>query len=315
MRLSDADRELFYRLLWSFLFYAGEQLEFLPRIANPEALSQLDEETWRRLRDSMYEHPDLFDSFVVSNPFHFAKDELDIVQSWKGFLRGKFFVWRYLRRYTVFLTGEGEALAYGVVAPNKPFELMLGPHLPVAIEAVLLPFKDQIVNDGLFASYPVRFGPGIRRMLSETYRGAKASHGIITSLGPRKADTKPTSPSFQDEGLRFRYWRGFTKRLPYRLDTLKSVTDADIPSGKLAALVRSLRKEQLFDLPPKMGIKEGLDPIEVDVLELESGRRKKRIEVLNRGASLFYIKDPEDIRRFHRFISALDDALPENKRR
>jgi len=312
LRLPDADRELFYRLLWRLLFYAGEQLEFLPHLASPEALSQLDEETWRRLRDRLYEHPDLFDSFASANPFRFTKDELDIVRSWRGFLRGKFFVWRYLRKYTVFLTGEGEALAYGVVAPNKPFELMLGPHLPVAIEAVLLPFKDKIVYDGLFASYPVRFGPGIKKMLNETYRDAKARHGIITSLGLRRTDTKPgpTGSPSENEALKFRYWRGLAKRLSYRLEELKLVTDSDVPPNELTALIKKLRRERLFDLPAKMGLREGFDPIEVDVLELESGGNKKRIEVFNRAASLFYMKDPEDIRRFHRFACAIVDLLP-----
>ncbi len=315
MRLSDTDRELFYRLLWSLLFYASEQLEFLPRIGAVEALSQLDEETWRRLRDRLHEHPELIDSFVSTNPFHLEKDELDIVQSWKGFLRGKFFVWRYLRKHTVFITGEGEALAYGVLAPNKPFELMLGPQLPVAIEAVLLPFKGMIVYDGLFASYPVRFGPGIRRMLNETYREAKARHGIITSLEPRNKPEKPgSSGSAESEMLRFRYWRGLVKRLPYRLDELKMVTDRDVPQNRLAALASMLRKESLFDLPARMGLKEGFDPIQVNVLEFELDDRKKRIEVFNRAASLFYMKDPEDIRRFHRFVCAVDDSLPEDKR-
>ncbi|MBM3313058.1 hypothetical protein FJY70_00535 [candidate division WOR-3 bacterium] len=191
MRLSDPDRKLFYRLLWHLLFYAGEQLEFLPRLPGPEALPQLDAQNWQRLRDELYKHPGLFDSFVRSNPFDFPDEDLAIIRSWKGFVRGEFYVWRYLRSYTVFIGADESTRVYGVHALNKPFEVMLGPVLPVAIQSVLLPFKDMIVYDGLFAGYAIRFGPGIRRMLNEVYREAKAQGGIITSLSPHRPDPDP----------------------------------------------------------------------------------------------------------------------------
>jgi hypothetical protein len=317
VRLNDADRDLFYRLLWHLLFYASQQLEFLPRVASPEALSQLDEETWRRLRDSLYEHSALFDSFVATNPFHFTDEELAIVATWKGFLRGEFYVWRYLRKYTVFISGKEPERAYGVVAPNRPFEMMLGPHLPVAIEAVLLPFKDKIVYDGLFASYPVSFGPGIRRMLREVYARAKARDGIITSFAQLSALTRaePGDAARDEKSTEFalRYWHGFTQRLPYRLESLKLVTDADIRTNRLESVVASATKERVLLLPEHMGMKVGFSPIQVEVLELTMDGRTARIEVLNRGGSLFLIRNPSDIRRFHRFIHTLETALPASR--
>jgi hypothetical protein len=39
-----------------------------------------------------------------------------------------------------------------------------------------------IVYDGLMSSYRISFGPGIRRSLNESFKQAKARHGIVTSL-------------------------------------------------------------------------------------------------------------------------------------
>ncbi len=309
MTLPDEDRDLFYRLLWHLLLYANQQLELLPQVTSPEALSKIDEETWRRLRDELYKHPDLFDSFVGANPFHFSDDDLAIVRSWKGFLRGEFFVWRYLRKYTVFLSDDSRA--YGVVAPNKPFEMMLGPHLPVAVEAVLLPFRDRIVYDGLIASYSVSFGPGIRRMLSDSYRRAKKREGIVTSFAQL---SRPPTAERADDVFELRYWYGFTRGLPYRLDTLKVVTHEQIRPDKRNEVIRNARKERILDLPARMGIEHGFEPIQVEVLELKMDGRSARIEVLNRGGSMLLTRNPTDVLRFHRFIHKLEETLPASKK-
>ena len=97
-------------------------------------------------------------------------------------MAGKFYIFRELKKYTVFLAAEGPTIAYGVLALSQPFEELIGPHLPVLVETVLLPFKDKIVYDGLLTGYNITFGGGIRRSLNESFKEAKAQHGIVTSL-------------------------------------------------------------------------------------------------------------------------------------
>ena len=97
-------------------------------------------------------------------------------------MEGKFYVFRELKKYTVFLSTDKQPVAYGVLALSQPFEDLIGPHLPVLTQTVLLPFKDRIVYDGLMSSYNVSFGPGIRRNLNEDFKTAKDRHGIVTSL-------------------------------------------------------------------------------------------------------------------------------------
>src|SRR6202023_1233979 len=95
---------------------------------------------------------------------------------------GRFYIFRELAKYTVFLSTDKQPIAYGVLALSQPFEELVGPYLPVLTQTVLLPFKDQIVYDGLLVSYRISFGPGIRRSLNESFKEAKERHGIVTSL-------------------------------------------------------------------------------------------------------------------------------------
>lgn len=157
------------------------------------------------MRDALSANTHLIDAFVEENPAHLPAEELEIVRSWKNLVAGKFYVFRELKKYTVFLSAEKEAIAYGVLALMRPFEDLVGPYLPVLTDTVLLPFKDQIVFDGLLNLYRISFGPGIRRSLNESFKEAKEWHGIVTSLPlsarPAPAKTKakakprPTVPT------------------------------------------------------------------------------------------------------------------------
>jgi hypothetical protein len=94
----------------------------------------------------------------------------------------------------VFLSMTDPAIAYGVLALWQPFEELTGPYLPVLTETVLLPFKGMIVYDGLMSSYRISFGPGIRRRLNESFKEAKARHGIVTSLPMSKEPLPAKAP-------------------------------------------------------------------------------------------------------------------------
>ena len=80
------------------------------------------------------------------------------------------------------------------MARKQPFEELIGPHLPVLRQTVLLPFKGRIVYDGLLTSYNVSFGPGVRRDLNEDFKTAKDRHGIVTSLPMTATPTPAKAP-------------------------------------------------------------------------------------------------------------------------
>jgi hypothetical protein len=140
--------------------------------------------TWLVIRYALFAHRELIDEFVRDNPAKLTPDDLKVVGTWKRAVIGKFYVFRYLTKYTVFLTSGGSPnKAYGVLGLADPLEEVMGPHLPRLVTAVLLPFQGKIIYDGLFSGYNITFGGGIKRMLNEEYKQAKGAFGIITSLG------------------------------------------------------------------------------------------------------------------------------------
>jgi hypothetical protein len=183
MLLELQDAELFFKLHRSLMFFVNQRLKVVSDdIANPEEFSGLSPDVRLKVRDAFLDHLDLIQSFVDENPAHFPKDELDIVLSWRNLVAGKFYIFRELTNYTVFLSSEKLPVTYGVLALSQPLEELVGPYLPVMVQTVLLPFKDKIVYDGLMTSYRISFGSGIRRSLNESFKEAKARHGIVTSL-------------------------------------------------------------------------------------------------------------------------------------
>lgn len=183
MLLNPQDVELFFRLHRTLMFFVNQRLKVLPdHLARPEAFAALAPEVRLKVRDALLDHTNLIQSFVDENPAHLSDDELAIVWSWRHLVAAKFYLFRYLKQYTVFLSTGEPPVAYGVLALADSFEELVGPYLPVLAQTVLLPFKDRIVYDGLLNAYRISFGPGIRRSLNESYKEAKASHGIVTSL-------------------------------------------------------------------------------------------------------------------------------------
>jgi hypothetical protein len=195
MLLSPHDVELFFKLHRALMFFVNQRLKVIPDdIVSPEEFSSLSPETRLKVRDAFLQHAELTQQFIDENPAHLSDDELDIVRSWQHLVHGKFYVFRELKKYTVFLSTTNPAIAYGVLALSQPFEELIGPYLPVLTQTVLLPFKGVIVYDGLMSSYNISFGPGIRRNLNQDFKEAKARHGIVTSLPMSKEPLPPKAP-------------------------------------------------------------------------------------------------------------------------
>jgi len=183
MKLPEEDVNLFYKLYNALMIYANKNYKIIQGLNSVDDMKKFSIEQLNKLRNKLFENPELIDLFVAENPFHFSPNELEILSSWKNFVKGKFIILRYLRNYTIFLTADEKIpKAYGVLALLSSFEEMVGPYLPRMVDAVLLPFKGKITYDGVISNYSISFGGGLRRLFNESYQEAKTKFGIITSL-------------------------------------------------------------------------------------------------------------------------------------
>lgn len=271
MHLSPDDVRLFYKLFSSLLLYVNDELEVVENVGNTDTLMFLDIKLRAKIHNALYDNPELIDGFVKKKSAKFTSDELKIVREWKYFKRGQFYIFRYLKKYTIFLSAEsGDSRVYGVHAIQDDFE-NFSLHLPILVKTTLLQFKDKIIYDGLAASYPIIFGGGIKQRLAESYNEGKAKYGITTSL------VEEEEPEQSKEDL-LKYY-------------LKNEKNREYYEAEINALIR--RDKELFILYhqelgkiharkykrklQELGIESGWFAI-LDGLIIASGNDKKEID-------------------------------------
>jgi hypothetical protein len=196
MKLSTQDATQFFQLMWGLQFFVSQQRQLLPDVQSLEEYTTLTSARKIVVRDAVWDNPDLIDAYVEKNPHNLSAEELSIVRKWKGFVAGKFTVFRYLKEYNIFM---GNSRVYGVLGLHDALEDVFSARpLPLFVEAVLLPYKGKIIYDGLCRPYDILLGPGIRAGLNEEYLTAKQKGRIITSL---ESDTIPVQPPGQRREL------------------------------------------------------------------------------------------------------------------
>jgi hypothetical protein len=185
MKLTTEEADLFFELTWSLHFFVSRELKIFPKIKNRKEYSELPQEDKLVLRAKIYEQPELIDKYIASNPDRFNDDYLSIVKQWKNFLKGDFYIARYLKNHAIFISGDN---VYGVLGLYDSLDnLFPANYLPRYVKTVLLPFQGRIVYDGLMNVYKVSFGGSIKRSLSEAYMKAKQNNKIITTLEKTRA--------------------------------------------------------------------------------------------------------------------------------
>ena len=157
MKLSKESANLFYRLMWALMFYTNQKYPVIKELKEPMFKNRPPAEIIG-LNDKLFSHPELIDSFVDENPFSFTQEELEIIRSWKNFIKGHFLIMAYLRAYTVFLTIKSEQKAYGVLGLYDKIRDVIPPFLPQYVETFLLPFRGKIIYCGYIHSHNVRIG-------------------------------------------------------------------------------------------------------------------------------------------------------------
>jgi len=213
MRMSEENIKLFYKLYPALLFYTNKQIKKIKDISTLEEFIDLSGEEKLKIRNALWDKISLIDSFIEGNPFEFSVEELEIIQSWKNLVKGKFYLIRYLKKHAIFFDVSDHPCAYGVVALNDEFERILGPHLPIILEMVLLPFKEQITYDGFIVPYRSTFGEVFRQDINNIYRETKSKYGIISSLPfsieeAKQSDADRLKFYIRNKHNREMYWEG-----------------------------------------------------------------------------------------------------------
>lgn len=180
MKLSKEESDVFYKLMNSLLLFVNQKLRINNNVKTLDSIENLILTEKVKIRDAVYENKDIFDQYISANPHKLSNEELEIVEKWKLFVKGKFYMFKFLKKYAVFIKEEN---VYGVHGITQSFDEMIHPsNLPLLVDTVLIPFKDKIVYDAVFIPYSLSFGSGITGELNECYARAKQNNRIIQNL-------------------------------------------------------------------------------------------------------------------------------------
>jgi hypothetical protein len=229
MKLSTADADHFFDLMWSLQFYVNHRLQLAPYLNTIQAYKNASFEEKAPIRTAVYENLSLLDDFIRENPSQLTAAELAIVRSWQEHaLVGDFFIERFLKKGAIFL-GEGPNDIYQVWGLHDSLQEMFdGASLPIRVQTVLLPFKGHIVYDGLLSIYRIYFGSGVSSNLRESYMAAKQNGRIITNL---EAKTPPKAPK-----LPTKEWQKLAEEVTLSSKKLKGKRSAPIQTQAISIL-------------------------------------------------------------------------------
>jgi hypothetical protein len=191
MLVPREEAELFFALYASVIGFAAGRSGDIEGVKDAATFRSAPNEVKAQARDHFLEHAECLPDYMERNPDRFGEHELSYFAHWSHLVQGNFIVERDLKKYTVFLTTDDRPKAYGVLGLTDEIVDLVAYPLPMLVKAVLLPWKDRIIWDGLFSHHSIVLGPGIRKSIRESYRRAKQS-GIITSLDPAWKPPKPT---------------------------------------------------------------------------------------------------------------------------
>lgn len=171
MLLSPDDAALFYRAWSALLTWVNDRRSIAPRFARPTPEHPLDPSLANKIKDVVWAEDALREQFLAEGAADLGPEERDLVASWTHRVSGNFVILKHLQKHSVFLKDD----AYGVLGIYTPLEVIF-PSVPVFVEAVLIPFRDVIITDGLLRSPGIHltFGGGARRMLNAQYSAARA---------------------------------------------------------------------------------------------------------------------------------------------
>lgn len=182
MTLSPEDAKLFYQLWLPLLDYVNEKKK-VNELKNIATAKTLEPTKVKEVANALWNEVGMIDEYLVEKTSEeMTRDEREILTSWKRCVQGRFLIERHLKKGTIFIATDTEEV-YQVLGITSTWEEMYyGARLPLMVGATFIPFRENIISDGLVMTYNVIIGSGIKRSLKDIYMSAKKSGTIHQSL-------------------------------------------------------------------------------------------------------------------------------------
>ena len=225
MRLPSSQVKRFYDIWVPLLLFVNRKRQLVSSMLEADLHDPWDTRDAKKVRDALWADDALRDAFVAENPASLSATDLALVDSWRYRQAGSFYVFRHLKKHSLFIEDKDRSV-YAVIGLTSPIAELL-PFMPCLVNAVLLPFENQIIYDSLIMPYNITFGPGIRRGLQQSYKDAKERGAIITSLVPAQEKPRRGQEKAEARDISAKVLDAFRKHL-FRSGLSPKVVERDV---------------------------------------------------------------------------------------
>ncbi|MGN0589820.1 MAG: hypothetical protein ACI4KO_09805 [Ruminiclostridium sp.] len=149
-----------------------------PDIGKMRTTSSLNSVDVKEVANAVWDDPVIIEEYLRSRKNRISEDDAAILSSWKRRIADDFILERHLKSGSVFISSStGEVyLVSGIISSWEGIFYYRNP--PIMINAVLVPFKNVIISDGLVLPYNMYFGTNAKAGFKEQYMHSK-KNGLI----------------------------------------------------------------------------------------------------------------------------------------
>lgn len=174
--LPKKDCDLFYKLYFALLEFTNDKYQIKKNYKiykkinlNPYDLKDIINKLWENKIE-------IIDEFIKENKYKFKSDELKIIEGFKEGIRDNFTIVKYELEYTALLFDAKTYMIKGI--RSNIDEIISFEDLPVIVTTSIMPFKGQIIFDGILSEFALQIDKAsLQEMALEEYnRNIKYYH-------------------------------------------------------------------------------------------------------------------------------------------
>ena len=167
-KLPTDDAFLFFKLYFGLLEYTNNKYHIQPKLKKIYQQINLPPELIIPIRDYLFKHLNIIDQFIRKNPFHFTKEELELVNNFKYSISDTFIIMKYDDEFAYLMGRNGNFLVKGL---HSTIEDVIPKYaLPYVSPMNLIPFKDVIIYDGIITGPTVQFSSKMIKQFQKEFK-------------------------------------------------------------------------------------------------------------------------------------------------
>jgi len=163
--LSNSDAKLFYKIYFGILEFTNKKYKIKPKLKIYKQNGVDLGEIYYVIDHFWKTKDEIIDEFIKLNPYKFNKEELKIVENFKQGFRDTFIIGKYEVDYTIILNMNKTYMIKGLY--DNIDEMISYHDLPKPVITAIMPFKDQLIYDGLIQPLNIKMGSSFDKIVNK----------------------------------------------------------------------------------------------------------------------------------------------------